>query len=270
MIVKQFFSNLTFLIFQQKDSAWEGGIRSASAIWSPLLKERHRVSKDVMYVADWLPTLTSLAGVRIPLNTNLDGINQWRSLSQNSPGLRDEVVHNIDPKTPYVSYMFDGWKYVNGTRNPLRDIWMGDIPTDENPDASLYFQVLQNSDTWKSLKKFSRQRIRSQDVYRLRDGATIRCKKTFLPNVWHPVCEPKVAPCLFDVLVDPCEQFNLANSHKKKVRQLQSRLAIIQRSVVYPINQPLDPRCDPELYNDLWTYWLDIIDEQSNLDIRRI
>lgn len=45
-----------------KFTLWEGGIRASAFIWSPLLRNRRRVSNDLMHITDWLPTLYAAAG----------------------------------------------------------------------------------------------------------------------------------------------------------------------------------------------------------------
>lgn len=45
-----------------KNTLWEGGVRGAGLIWSPRLQKMSRVSKQVMHIADWLPTLYHAAG----------------------------------------------------------------------------------------------------------------------------------------------------------------------------------------------------------------
>lgn len=46
-----------------KNTLWEGGIRGAGFIWSAThLKKSKRVSKQMMQIADWLPTLYAAAG----------------------------------------------------------------------------------------------------------------------------------------------------------------------------------------------------------------
>lgn len=47
------------MLFQQKESPWEGAVRSAGAIWSPLLKNRERTSNQLFHISDWVPTFGS-------------------------------------------------------------------------------------------------------------------------------------------------------------------------------------------------------------------
>ena len=42
---------------------WEGGVRGAAAVWSPLLKRSPgEVTSNMMVIEDWLPTLVEAAG----------------------------------------------------------------------------------------------------------------------------------------------------------------------------------------------------------------
>lgn len=45
-----------------KDTLWEGGVRGAGFLWSPLIKSRSRIAQQMMNVQDWLPTLYAAAG----------------------------------------------------------------------------------------------------------------------------------------------------------------------------------------------------------------
>ena len=55
-----------------------------------------------MHVTDWLPTFLSMAGANSSdILPNIDGIDQWQSLKQNStPSPRSELLYNIDPHPP--------------------------------------------------------------------------------------------------------------------------------------------------------------------------
>lgn len=37
-------------------------MRGVAAIWSPLLKKKHRISENLFHITDWLPTLYTAAG----------------------------------------------------------------------------------------------------------------------------------------------------------------------------------------------------------------
>lgn len=45
-----------------KNTLWEGGVRGAALLWSPLLKKSNRVAQQTMHISDWLPTLYTAAG----------------------------------------------------------------------------------------------------------------------------------------------------------------------------------------------------------------
>lgn len=49
--VKTILTNL-----QQKETPWEGAVRSAGVIWSSLLLNRERTSNQLFHISDWLPT----------------------------------------------------------------------------------------------------------------------------------------------------------------------------------------------------------------------
>ena len=90
-----------------------GGVRGAGFIHSPLLENPGRVSKDLIHVTDWLPTMLSLAGVKIPENI-LDGYDQWKTLQNEEASPRKEILLNIDDKALRNSALIrNGWKIVS-------------------------------------------------------------------------------------------------------------------------------------------------------------
>lgn len=65
-----------------KHSYWEGGIRGVGFVNSELLPSEVKgtISRDLIHVSDWFPTLVhGVAG--LPVNdTELDGFDMWDSL----------------------------------------------------------------------------------------------------------------------------------------------------------------------------------------------
>jgi len=77
-----------------KDTVYEGGIRGAGFLLSPLLNKSGYEHNGLMHIVDWVPTLLDIAGIEIP--TDLDGKSMWDSLSNNTSSQRNMIVHNID------------------------------------------------------------------------------------------------------------------------------------------------------------------------------
>lgn len=112
--------------FQIKVSPWEGGIRGNAAIWSPLIEHPKRVSDQMMYIADWLPTLFGAAGLELKTTTKIDGVNQWPSISRDDQtSSRTELLINIDPIFNYSAMRRGDFKYVKGSVEN-GDEWYGE------------------------------------------------------------------------------------------------------------------------------------------------
>ncbi|KAK7505089.1 hypothetical protein BaRGS_00003659, partial [Batillaria attramentaria] len=85
----------TVFIFSSgwKGSMWEGGMRAAGFVHSPLLETHVQGTKtfELLHVTDWYPTLQKLAGGEDV--QGLDGYDQWNE----GRSQRTEILHNIDP-----------------------------------------------------------------------------------------------------------------------------------------------------------------------------
>lgn len=134
-----------------KNTLWEGGIRGAAFIWSPLLNARQKVSDQMMHISDWLPTLLYAAGGDTSVLQNIDGMNMWNVLSDDTPSKRTEILHNIDNIWGSSSLMVDKWKLVSGTNYEGQwDGWFG--PEGDRNVSSYPINDLLTCKTAKALK----------------------------------------------------------------------------------------------------------------------
>jgi len=97
-----------------KGSLYEGGTRVvAFANWPGRIKPG--TVDGMMHVVDMYPTLATLAGAPLDNGKALDGMDMWRTISENAPSPRTEIVYNIEP---FRAGIRDGdWKLI--WRTPL-------------------------------------------------------------------------------------------------------------------------------------------------------
>jgi len=84
------------------------------------------------------------------------------------------------------------------------------------------------------------------------------------------ICDPYNAPCLFNLEADPCEQRNVADNYPDVVRKLLNLLAEQNATALPPIPRVQDPNADPAKWGNVWTTWLDNIDDGRNPDFPNI
>ncbi|KAG6438568.1 hypothetical protein O3G_MSEX000065 [Manduca sexta] len=185
-----------------KNTLWEGGVRGAGVLWSPLLEKKSRVAAQRMHIVDWLPTVYSAAGGDMSAFQNIDGIDQWHSLSKDEKSSRTSLLHNIDDVWASAALTVDQWKIHKGTNyNGAWDFWYG-------PDErSGVYNVSRVCDGYagKAVQKLGFMPD-GDKIFELRNTATLKCNSSIeaIP------CQPLQAPCLFNIEEDPCEKRNLA------------------------------------------------------------
>ena len=93
-----------------KETLYEGGIRGASFLSSPLLNATGYKYTGLLHITDWVPTLLGLAGrhkpaaiisvsfqsIGIAKPADIDGQDMWEALSNNQSSPRLRIIHNID------------------------------------------------------------------------------------------------------------------------------------------------------------------------------
>ena len=63
----------------QKNTFSEGGIRTVGLVSGPVLSPSSKLTKELMHITDWYPTLVSLAGGTTE-DQGLDGYDLWYTL----------------------------------------------------------------------------------------------------------------------------------------------------------------------------------------------
>ncbi|KAH8401742.1 hypothetical protein KR009_007590 [Drosophila setifemur] len=236
-----------------KNTLWEGGVRAAGLIWSPLLKKSQRVANQTMHITDWLPTLLEAAGgapALANLSQGIDGQSIWQALTNDEASPRLKVLHNIDDIWGSAGVSVGDWKLVKGTNyNGRWDGWYG--PAGDR-DPHLYdWPLIPKSRAGKALEGLKMLPCRA-DQQRLRAAATVFCQGQSSQG---SSCKATAfsAPCLFNIRDDPCEQFNLAEQYPKVLSALMEELMYQNSTAVPPSNKPGDPRADPRYWNFTWT-----------------
>lgn len=208
-----------------------------------------------MHVTDLLPTFAGLANIKIN-DKSLDGFDQWETISTGALSPRNEVLYNIESVLGYSALMNDGWKLVNGSENMKYAGWLGRSGVEDvNVTFENYSKTVVESEAARSFPT-----IDLESMKKMRNDATVKC--TVKVNATK--CDPIVAPCLFNIFDDPCEQNNLAVIHSEKVKFLLGILNHHLNEMIPMRRKITDPNCDPKNYNNTWTWWQDEITDNKN------
>ncbi|XP_075162423.1 arylsulfatase B isoform X2 [Haematobia irritans] len=240
----------------QKEGPWEGGIRSAGLIWSPLLLQTNYASNQMMHAIDWLPTLASAAGIKLPTDTKYDGVDLWPSLNTASDPQPRRLLNVFDDVFGYSSYTRGNLKYVNGSSfDGQYDNWLGDIAFEESdPLANFYEQEILSSQVHQALGNVH---LNIDLIQRLRREATHTCPfnaEDYTQDLYK--CEPLKAPCLFNIDKDPCERYNLARLYPLQIQFLEQEVEEYRLTMKPSVRIPnSDPLSNPLRFGGIWQWW---------------
>lgn len=243
-----------------KDTLFEGGVRSVACVWSPLLVQSGRVSRDLMHITDWLPTLfTAAGGDSSLLDLDIDGIDQWASLVYDLPSARSDVLLNIDEKTRNAALRLSNWKLIVGSsNNGSYNGYLGE-PVLENIQEPQYdLNAVYDSPAGQSVRKASYTPLDVEEYARIRNRATVKCA----PNGEKNPCDPSSNPvCLYDIPSDPCEENDLAKYFPSVVRRLKRSLVEYRKDLKPQLEQEFDiEKADPKLFKYTWNPWIGCAD----------
>nr|XP_037282346.1 arylsulfatase B-like [Rhipicephalus microplus] len=97
-----------------KNTLWEGGTRVPAFVAGPVLKKSGYTNNKVVHAVDWFPTLLDAAGKRDEPGS-IDGVNQWKVLSEDAAQVRHRFVYNIRKRAHLEGAIRDGdYKFILG------------------------------------------------------------------------------------------------------------------------------------------------------------
>lgn len=208
------------------------------------------------HTSDILPTLASAVGINID---SVDGYDQWNVLSNGGISPRKEIVSSLDIGFGYSSIISDQWKFINGTSyNGKNDGYLGVIDRFDLTDDSYTYLIL-TSKVGKVLGET--KNLTADKILNLREKSTVICKDLQNPMI---NCDPMKGSCLFNIIDDPCERTNLADTYPSILSTFHQKMNdLIQNAHPIRRNDIPDPRCDPRLHNGTWNSW--VIDEKVEI-----
>ncbi|EDW29501.1 GL22855 [Drosophila persimilis] len=248
--------NNSIVLLYSDNGAPTVGIHSNAGSNYPFRGQRGYVSNQAIHAIDWLPTLAAAAGVSLPSDLRLDGLNLWPSLSASAQPQPRNLLHVLDDVFGYSSYTQDTLKYVNGSSFEGRyDHWLGELEDgEEDPNSKDYGQLVRASEVQAVLGSVAPTDDR---IRQMRDEATQRCPiQERDPEDPVYLCEPLKAACLFDLANDPCERYNLANLYPLQLQLLAQEVEELRLTALPSARVPrADVRADPALHDGHWEWW---------------
>ncbi|KAH1011935.1 hypothetical protein HUJ04_001203 [Dendroctonus ponderosae] len=266
----------------------EGGVRGSAVIYSPLLRKKGYINNRLMHITDLYPTFLDLAGNNVRLAresgglpacqppiaalstfhlsasprgnpklfNNLDGQNQWSTISKDLPSHRSEVLLNIDEKNGFSGLIGQAgrYKYLNGSyMNGTYDGALGDTGrAAETPsydlEAVLQSAVNQAIQTVPGSVSLTLERIQQLRTQLDISGCNGKRRAADLPCL---------GECLFDLENDPCETENLFDRKPVVGANLKRKLRRYFSQLVPSRNRKIDLNSNPKNCNGTWFPWLD-------------
>ncbi|KAL4707476.1 hypothetical protein ACJJTC_000120 [Scirpophaga incertulas] len=241
-----------------KNTLWEGGVRAAAALFSPLLQKPSRLAPQRLHISDWLPTLYGAAGGDTSILKGIDGFNSWEALSKDLKTERTSVVHNIDDIFGSAAITINQWKLLKGTT--YNGTWDGWYETSKRKGEYQIDATLQ-SRAAKAIRSLGLMPDKDK-VFKMRAAASINCSQSTTAPI---ACNPLVAPCLFNIDDDPCERVNMAEKEPEILQKMLIKLKEINATAVPPNNRNLDLRGDPKYWGRVFVNFGDFVSENPSI-----
>ncbi|KYM99142.1 Arylsulfatase B, partial [Cyphomyrmex costatus] len=231
-----------------KFSLFEGGVRGAACIYSPLIEKSSIISTQLFHITDWLPTLYSAAGGNSKDLNNLDGINQWSTIKTEEATKRKSVVINIEDVDNSAA-LKGRYKLVQDKSDYQKHYtnYNGSNPSYPKYNVT---NVLK-SPAALAIANVSTHVVTASKIEKLRKEATVVCKDPTNTSS----CENRT--CLFDIYEDPCEITDISSQYPEIVQSLIELIDCYKMlGFEKEISLDSDPAGYPSNFNNTWMPWL--------------
>ncbi|XP_046668442.1 arylsulfatase B-like [Homalodisca vitripennis] len=230
-----------------KVSCHEGGVRTAAALWSPLVKG-NRVYDQLIHITDWLPTLYSAAGGDVVDLGKIDGVDQWGAMiGQGWAGKRIEMLVELNPINGNEALIKWPWKVVRYTKDSVLNTYAGESGRGTEVPQYSVDQILQSQ-----AALALNLTLPEMDLLALRSQASIDSRCTETTASVKPCVQDY---CLFNLEKDPCEIKDLSSTFPSLVGALTHALGGYRQIMVPPVPNTQDPRALPQNWQNYWAPW---------------
>ncbi|CAK9822220.1 Arylsulfatase B [Anthophora retusa] len=239
-----------------KYTLYEGGVRGVAVLWSTRLQKAARVSNQLIHITDWLPTLYSAAGGDLKDLGVIDGIDQWRVLSEGHGRGRDKLLLNIDELAKTEGAIYSRFKLLRGSvDNGYYDGYYGDSGrTLETPP---YIEIVLKSAVSQGITSHLGGPVtQPSTIVQLRQEATVQCFPNMTYYYRHAFTTCNVTECLFDIVNDPCETKNIAEAYPRIAKDLDLYLEHYGHILMRQSRVSVDWLADPRRRNNTWEPWM--------------
>jgi len=198
----------------------DGGMHGVGFVSGGALKASGVTRHGLMHVSDWYPTLVGLAQGNLNGTKDLDGFDQWETISTGAPSKRHVLLHNIDIMTAKKGKPLYPDTFDTSVRAAIR---VGDMKLiTGDPGNSSWIPPPSDSSL-----RFTPETVDPADK-----------------NVW-----------LFNITNDPSEVIDLSEQMPELVKDMLNQLDVLNKTAVPPRFPPFDPKSNPALHGGVWGPW---------------
>eukprot|EP01084_Bolivina_argentea_P274855 468610_1 len=247
--VQQAASN--FPLRGNKATLWEGGVKGAGFISGGWLNKtrRGKTMNGLFHITDWYPTLMDIVGIKASNSSILDGYSQLNNIQIGESDIyspRSQIVHNIDPVGCTNNMTICG-----GIRMKDYKLVIGREVDKKSTDGN----GCMNDCGWCPLSDVNQNYTSIQCSVNGGNYGFPNLTQNYIKNN----CPFNQKPCLYNIVSDPCEYYDLSQNDTQMFEKIYNRLLyynstmVTPLSLLYPVNSTA---ANPANLGGFWGPWI--------------